>query len=40
MKSYVPNLSGTPFAWRPKGSILRPGERPRATGDYQAWRPD
>ena len=40
MKSYVPNMSGTPFAWRPKGSILRSGERPRATGDYQAWRPD
>ena len=40
MRPYVPNLSGTPFAWRPKGSILREGERPRATGDYQAWRPD
>lgn len=40
MKSHVPNLTGTPFAWRPKGSIARGGERPKATGDYQAWTPD
>ncbi len=39
-KPYVPNMSGTPFAWRPRGSILRSGERPRSTGDYQAWRPE
>jgi len=40
MKDHVPNLSGTPFAWRPKGSIARGGARPRATGDYEAWRPE
>jgi NADH:ubiquinone oxidoreductase subunit len=40
MKPHAPNLSGTPFAWRPRGSIARSGERPRATGDYQAWRPE
>ena len=40
MKPHVPNLSGTPQAWRPRGSIARSGERPRATGDYQAWRPE
>ncbi len=40
MKPHTPNLSGTPMAWRPRGSIARAGERPRATGDYQAWRPE
>ena len=40
VKPHTPNLSGTPFAWRPRGSIARGGERPRATGDYQAWRPE
>ena len=40
MKPHSPNLSGTPMAWRPRGSIARSGERPRATGDYQAWRPE
>jgi NADH:ubiquinone oxidoreductase subunit len=37
---YTPNLTGTVNAWRPKGSIARSGERPHATGDYQAWKPD
>ena len=36
---YVPNLTGTPAAYRPTGSTLRAGARPPATGDYQAWRP-
>jgi NADH:ubiquinone oxidoreductase subunit len=40
MRPHVPNLSGTPFAEKPPGSIARRGERQRATGDYQAWRPD
>lgn len=39
-KAHLPNLSGTPFAWRPRGSIARGGARARATGDYQAWRPE
>lgn len=39
-KAHVPNLSGTPFAWRPRGSIARGGERASASGDYQAWRPE
>ncbi|MGF1648821.1 MAG: NADH:ubiquinone oxidoreductase subunit NDUFA12 [Hyphomicrobiaceae bacterium] len=34
------NLTGTPGAYRPPGSILTPEQRPPATGDYQAWRPD
>jgi NADH:ubiquinone oxidoreductase subunit len=37
---HVPNNTGTPQAYRPKGSILREGERPEATGDYVPWSPD
>lgn len=33
------NMTGTPEAWRPAGSALAAGERPAATGDYQAWTP-
>ncbi len=36
----MPNNTGTPRAYRPKGSILREGERPEATGDYVPWTPD
>lgn len=36
---HKPNMSGTPQAYRPQGSILRAGRRPPATGDYQAWTP-
>ena len=38
-KEHLPNLTGTVYAWRPKGSIARGGERPSAPGDYQAWTP-
>lgn len=38
-KPHVPNLTGTPFAYRPRGSTLRADERPRVTGDYDAWTP-
>jgi len=38
-KSFEPNLTGTYRAYRPKGSVLRDGERPRVTGDYDAWTP-
>lgn len=36
---YVQNLTGTPGAYRPKGSVLNTAQRPQATGDYKAWRP-
>jgi NADH:ubiquinone oxidoreductase subunit len=36
---YVPNMTGTPAAYRPSGSTLREAARPPATGDYQAWTP-
>ena len=39
-KDHQPNLTGTVHAWRPKGSITRGGERARAAGDYEAWRPE
>jgi NADH:ubiquinone oxidoreductase subunit len=39
-KPHVPNLTGTPLAYRPPGSLLRGGAREAATADYEAWRPD
>ena len=40
-KPHQMNLTGTSAAYRPGGSILTPDiERPPATGDYTAWRPD
>lgn len=38
-KEHVPNMTGTPYAYRPKGSIMGQGARPAATGDYQPWSP-
>jgi NADH:ubiquinone oxidoreductase subunit len=38
-KSHRPNMTGTPGAYRPSGSTLASGRRPKATGDYQAWTP-
>lgn len=39
-KPHRPNMTGTPQAYRPSGSTLVQGERPRATGDYSAWKPE
>ena len=39
-KPPVPNLTGTPLAYRPPGALEKGGERVRATGDYEAWSPD
>lgn len=39
-KDHLPNLTGTVFAWRPKGSIARAGQRDSATGDYLPWTPE
>ncbi|MBK8458133.1 MAG: NADH:ubiquinone oxidoreductase subunit NDUFA12 [Phyllobacteriaceae bacterium] len=38
-KPHRENLTGTAQAWRPQGSILGKGERPKVTGDYDAWTP-
>jgi NADH:ubiquinone oxidoreductase subunit len=39
-KPHRPNLTGTPAAYRPTGSMLAQNRRPRATGDYRPWSPD
>jgi NADH:ubiquinone oxidoreductase subunit len=39
-KEHEPNLTGTPDAWRPEGSLWKDGRRPPATGDYEAWKPN
>ena len=33
------NLTGTGLAYRPRGSLLNTAERPRVSGDYDAWTP-
>jgi NADH:ubiquinone oxidoreductase subunit len=38
-RPHRPNLTGTSAAYRPPGSTLARGRRPRATGDYKAWEP-
>ncbi len=35
-----PNYTGTAQAYRPPGSILSEGKRPKTGGDYDAWRPE
>ncbi|HSM95389.1 MAG TPA: NADH:ubiquinone oxidoreductase subunit NDUFA12 [Rhizomicrobium sp.] len=39
-KTHIPNQTGTDNALRPQGSLARSGERPPATGDYEAWTPE
>ena len=39
-KPHQENMTGTPNAYRPSGSILAQGQRPKATGDYTAWKPE
>ena len=39
-KPHQPNLTGTPQAYHPRGSVLRGGHRARATGDYEPWSPE
>lgn len=38
-KNYLPNLTGTPYAYRPKGHFYKGATRAPATGDYEAWIP-
>lgn len=38
-KPHQENLTGTAGAYFPKGSLNRDEERPRSTGDYEAWTP-
>ncbi|MEO6394681.1 MAG: NADH:ubiquinone oxidoreductase subunit NDUFA12 [Devosia sp.] len=39
-KPHERNFTGTALAYRPDGSLLNKGERPRVTGDYDAWSPE
>ena len=39
-KPHQMNMTGTPEAYRPAGSILGAASRPKATGDYKAWQPE
>jgi NADH:ubiquinone oxidoreductase subunit len=38
-KPHRMNMTGTPEAYRPSGSILVHGKRQPSSGDYQPWRP-
>jgi NADH:ubiquinone oxidoreductase subunit len=40
LKPAMPNMTGTPGAYRPAGALERGGRREAATGDYRAWTPD
>jgi NADH:ubiquinone oxidoreductase subunit len=39
-KPPVPNMTGTPLAYRPSGALEKGGKRAAATGDYEAWTPE
>ena len=39
-KPHQPNMTGTPYAWRPTGSTLRANARQPTGGDYEAWSPE
>lgn len=39
-KPHVPNMTGTDQAYRPPGHLLKGGQREKATGDYEAWKPE
>lgn len=39
-KPHTQNLTGTKAAYRPSGHILAGGQRAKATGDYEAWKPE
>jgi NADH:ubiquinone oxidoreductase subunit len=39
-KSHQMNLTGTPGAYRPQGSILGSGARAKSTSDYKPWKPN
>ena len=39
-KDHLPNLTGTPAAYHPPGSVLTPERRARVGSDYEAWTPE
>lgn len=38
-RPHRPNMTGTPAAYHPPGSLLANRPRPNADGDYEAWTP-
>lgn len=39
-KPHKANLTGTPNAYRPAGSLWREEDRAATSGDYEAWKPE
>ena len=39
-KPMVPNMTGTPLAYRPPGALEKGGHRAQSAGDYEAWTPE
>lgn len=39
-KEHLPNMTGTVYAYHPKGSLWRGGKRAKVSSDYEAWSPD
>ncbi|ADM10253.1 NADH-ubiquinone oxidoreductase [Parvularcula bermudensis HTCC2503] len=37
---YLPNMTGTPLAYRPKGSLARAGDPVDVDDTYEAWSPE
>ena len=37
---HTPNMTGTPYAVKPKGSLSEGARRQKSDGDYEAWTPD
>ena len=38
-QEHQPNTTGTSYAHRPAGHVLKGGKRAAATGDYEPWKP-
>jgi len=38
-KPHEPNMTGTVHAYRPPGSAVQGGHRPKVSADYDAWSP-
>ena len=38
-QDHMPNATGTKYAHRPAGHLLKGGKRAAATGDYEPWTP-
>ncbi len=39
-KDHLPNMTGTPLAYRPPGSLARPDSGKGVGTDYEAWSPE